>query len=227
MKKFVLMCSSITVMNLLKERVFILCSSLISRGNLVGLFLACVFVIKALPVYGMELHLPKSNYDGVTIPTDLVGKHQDSLMSLLQRELKKNFIRFADSAQVPYYMSFRVNDVAYVEFSANFGALSGVSRNRNIYFVPQVRIGDETFDNFIDMQNGAPSNMQHPPKAVLLPLNYEKVPDVVSEIVSKELDSRYAFALKAFDAAKAEGRSRECITGQCRGLFCCSCSSVL
>ncbi|NCC47007.1 MAG: TldD/PmbA family protein, partial [Bacteroidia bacterium] len=128
----------------------------------------------------------------------------DFLTLLMQKELDKNFKRFADSSQVPYYMSFRVNDVASLELSANFGALSGVSHDRNIYFVPQIRIGDVDFDNFMELQNGAPSNMQNPPAAVLLPLNFEQVPEMVGDIVRKELDSRYAFARRALDAARAK-----------------------
>lgn len=128
----------------------------------------------------------------------------DFLTRLLQKELNENFVRYADSLYVPYYMSFRVNDVTSLEINSNMGAVSGLSQDRNIYFVPQIRIGDEDFDNFIDLQNGAPSNMQHPPAAVFLPLNYSESSDVVCDIVRKELDSRYTFACRALEAARAK-----------------------
>lgn len=128
----------------------------------------------------------------------------DFLTRLLQKELNENFVRYADSLYVPYYMSFRVNDVTSLEINSNMGAVSGLSQDRNIYFVPQIRIGDEDFDNFIDLQNGAPSNMQHPPAAVFLPLNYSESSDVVCDIVRKELDSRYDFACRALEAARAK-----------------------
>lgn len=154
-------------------------------------FIATMGIIfNSLPVWSMDSEMK-------------AGNNKDKLFELLNKELSYNYKRFADSSFVPYYMNFRVNDVHVFHVSAGMGSLTRSSSDRRIYFVPQIRIGNEDLDNFIDLQNGAPSNMNNPPGAVFLPLNYSESIDGLKEIVRKELDSRYKFAVRAFEDARS------------------------
>ncbi len=127
---------------------------------------------------------------------------EDKIVRLLKQELEKQFNKLAAKDYPPYFMSLRLADVATVTVSANLGSLTDYSSERNLWFVPQIRVGSPSFDNFRDLQNGAPSNMHQPPAPVFLPLNFSIAVDAVIDIIDKEIDNRYNFAVRAFESAR-------------------------
>jgi predicted Zn-dependent protease len=132
---------------------------------------------------------------------------QDKMLQILKKELVENYKKLETREYPPYFISFRVADVTIVNISANLGSLTENSRQHNIWFVPQIRVGSEQFDNFHDLQNGAPSDFQNPPAPVYLPLNYTESEDVLREIIGNEVESRYKFASAAIENSRARAAS--------------------
>jgi predicted Zn-dependent protease len=126
---------------------------------------------------------------------------QDKILDLMRDELRSQMETLQKSDYPPYFMSYRVTESNNVSMRANLGCMVNFSGQKQRVFVPQVRIGSMDFDNFNEIQNGVPSNMQ---AAVLLPVDNENFEDSFKEIFREEVNSRYLFAVNALENAIAK-----------------------
>lgn len=79
---------------------------------------------------------------------------QDVLLDVLKEELNREVKEFAKIESPPYYLAYRVNDVAYTQIESSFGSLVQSYSNRNRLLFTTVRVGDYAFDNTHPAEEG-------------------------------------------------------------------------
>ena len=94
---------------------------------------------------------------------------QDKMLDLLKGELKSQMATLQKGEYPPYYMNYRVVDNFTRTIRSSMGATNTVEEEKQIIFVPQVRIGSPEFDNFHESQNGVMTNRFAGPPTILLP----------------------------------------------------------
>jgi len=129
---------------------------------------------------------------------------QDKMLDLLKEELKSQMATLQKGEYSPYYMNYRVIDNYTRVIRSSMGGTNTVAEDKQIIFVPQVRIGSPEFDNFHELQNGVPVSPYAGPPTILLPIDVENSPEAFKEIIREEVNNRYKFAKSAFEIDKAK-----------------------
>ncbi|HBZ35824.1 MAG TPA: hypothetical protein DEO33_05355 [Rikenellaceae bacterium] len=129
---------------------------------------------------------------------------QDKMLDLLKGELKSQMATLQKGEYPPYYMNYRVIDNFTRTVRSSMGATTSVEEEKQIIFVPQVRIGSPEFDNFHETQNGVLTNRFAGPPTILLPSDLTNGLDAFKETIREEVNSRYKYAKKTYEAAKAK-----------------------
>lgn len=128
---------------------------------------------------------------------------QDKMLDLLKSELKSQMTTLQKGEHPPYYMNFRVVDNHTRTIRSSMGATNTVEEEKQLIFLPQIRIGTPEFDNFREAQNGTPTSRFMPPPTILLPKDLQNGLDAIKEIMREEVNNRYKYALVSLDRAKA------------------------
>ncbi len=129
---------------------------------------------------------------------------QDKMLDLLKEELKSQMATLQKGEYPPYYMNYRVIDNYTRVIKSSMGGTNTVEEDKQVIFVPQVRIGSPDFDNFHEMQNGAPAISLGGRSSTLLPIDIQSSPAAFKEIIREEVNSRYKFAKSNFETAIAK-----------------------
>lgn len=129
---------------------------------------------------------------------------QDKMLDLLKGELKSQMATLQKGEYPPYYMNYRVVDNFTRTIRSSMGATNTVEEEKQIIFVPQVRIGSPEFDNFHESQNGVMTNRFAGPPTILLPSDLQNGAEAFKEIIREEVNNRYKFAKKSLESAKAK-----------------------
>lgn len=129
---------------------------------------------------------------------------QDKMLDLLKGEIKSQMTVLQKGEYPPYYMSYRVIDNHTRIVRSSMGATNNIEEDKQVIFIPQVRIGSPEFDNFREAQNGAPTSRFAGPPTVLLPADLTGGLDAVKEIMREEVNSRYKFAVSSYERAKGK-----------------------
>lgn len=116
---------------------------------------------------------------------------QDRMLDLLKTELKSQMTELGKGEYPPYYMNYRVIDTYSRVIKASMGAVNTVETEKQIIFVPQVRVGSPEFDNFHESQNGVVVNRFAGPPTILLPYDTKSGFESFREIIREEVNSRY------------------------------------
>ena len=128
---------------------------------------------------------------------------QDKMMDLLKSEIKGQMTTLQKGEYPPYYMNYRVVDNYTRTIRSAMGATNTVEEEKQLIFLPQIRIGTPEFDNFREAQNGTPTSRFMAPPTILLPKDLQNGLDALKEIMKEEVNNRYKFALISLDRAKA------------------------
>lgn len=128
---------------------------------------------------------------------------QDKMLDLLKSELKSQMTTLQKGEYPPYYMNYRVVDNHTRTIRSAMGATNTVEEEKQLIFVPQIRIGTPEFDNFREAQNGTPTSRFMAPPTILLPKDLQNGMDAFKEIIKEEVNNRYKYALISLDRAKA------------------------
>lgn len=128
---------------------------------------------------------------------------QDKMLDLLKSELKSQMTTLQKGEYPPYYMNYRVVDNHTRTIRSAMGAINTVEEEKQLIFLPQIRIGTPEFDNFHATQNGTPTSRFVAPPTILLPKDLQSGLDALKEIMKEEVNNRYKYALISLDRAKA------------------------
>lgn len=128
---------------------------------------------------------------------------QDKMLDLLKSELKSQMTTLQKGEYPPYYMNFRVVDNHTRTIRSAMGATNTVEEEKQLIFLPQIRIGTPEFDNFRESQNGTPTSRFMAPPTILLPKDLQNGLEAIKEIMREEVNNRYKYALVSLDRAKA------------------------
>ena len=127
----------------------------------------------------------------------------DGFISLLKGELEYSMGELKKQDAVPYYMSFRVNDLYNVDLSSSFGAASGSSETKWRSFVPQVRLGSPELDNFKYVpQGGRMTQAGQVEMGTMLPRD-DGGADALREALWRGVLSRYEYALDVWSQTQS------------------------
>ncbi len=129
---------------------------------------------------------------------------QDKMLDLLKGELKSQMSILQKAEYPPYYMNYRVIDNNTRVIRSSMGATNNIEEDKQVIFVPQIRIGSPEFDNFHENQNGVITNRFQGPPTILLPEDLVNGGAALKEIMREEVNSRYKFALSSYEKAKAK-----------------------
>lgn len=129
---------------------------------------------------------------------------QDKMLDLMKGELKSQMTTLQKGEYPPYYMNYRVIDNHTRIIRSSMGATNNIEEEKQIIFIPQVRIGSPEFDNFHDSQNGVLITRFMGPPTILLPKDLANGADAAKEIMREEVNSRYKFAISSYERAKAK-----------------------
>lgn len=82
-----------------------------------------------------------------------VQAQQDSLFTIVEKELKREMNAFSEISQGPYFLAYRINDMEIASLGSSFGSLTSQFRDRARLLVTDVRVGDYQFDNTHTMED--------------------------------------------------------------------------
>ncbi|MEN6618791.1 MAG: TldD/PmbA family protein [Rikenellaceae bacterium] len=129
---------------------------------------------------------------------------QDKMLDLLKGELNSQMATLQKGEYPPYYMNYRVIDNYSRVIRSSMGATNTIEEEKQVIFVPQIRIGTPEFDNFHELQNGVSINRFMGPPTVLLPKDLQNGLEPFREIIKEEVNNRYKFAKNSLERAKAK-----------------------
>jgi len=129
---------------------------------------------------------------------------QDKMLDLMKGELKSQMTTLQKGEYPPYYMNYRVLDSYSRVIRSSMGATNTIEEDKQVMFVPQIRIGSPEFDNFHESQNGVMINRFVGPPTILLPKDLQNGLESFKQIIKEEVNSRYRFAVNSLDRAKAK-----------------------
>ncbi len=129
---------------------------------------------------------------------------QDKMLDLLKGELKSQMTILQKGEYPPYYMNYRVIDNYTRTIRSAMGATVSTDEERQIIFVPQIRIGSPEFDNFHESQNGVAINRFSGAPTILLPADLQSGTESLREVMREEVNTRYRFAVTSYERANAK-----------------------
>ena len=129
---------------------------------------------------------------------------QDKMLDLLKGELKSQMTILQKGEYPPYYMNYRVIDNYTRTIRSAMGATISSDQEKQIIFVPQIRIGSPEFDNFHESQNGVAINRFSGAPTILLPADLQNGLEAMREIMKEEVNTRYRFAVTSLERANAK-----------------------
>ncbi len=86
-------------------------------------------------------------------PPPAVAQYEDSLVSILQDELNREFNELKSKDVPPYYMDLRVIEVYSHSIQSNLGSIINRKSEHTRSIVPSIRVGDYAFDNTHTVEN--------------------------------------------------------------------------
>ncbi|HBG24998.1 MAG: hypothetical protein A2266_10425 [Bacteroidetes bacterium RIFOXYA12_FULL_40_10] len=129
---------------------------------------------------------------------------QDKMLDFLKSELKSQMTTLQKGEYPPFYMNYRVLDNNTRIIRSSMGATVNTEEDKQILFVPQIRIGSPEFDNFHESQNGSPTNRFAGPPTIFLPEDIQNGMSALQEIIKEEVNTRYRFAITSYERATAK-----------------------
>lgn len=131
------------------------------------------------------------------------AQEQDKLLQLMKSELQYSMDELKKQEHVPYYMSFRANEVYSLSISSSFGAVNAFNELEGRTLTPQIRLGSPALDNFKYNSQGALARKQQISQGVMLPLE-DEFTDALREAIWRETLKRYKYACDQYDKTKAQ-----------------------
>ena len=126
---------------------------------------------------------------------------QDQLMNILKDELKREmtgFQQYADSSDVPYFISFRVDETKSETVRTTLGSLVYSRGSHNRVFTPMVRIGSFEIDNYHQLRETNAVNRTEPS---LLPIEDSEV--AIRQSIWWVTDQAHKNAITRYDRVKS------------------------
>lgn len=129
---------------------------------------------------------------------------QDKMLDFLKGELKSQMTTLQKGEYAPYYMNYRVIDNYTRTIRSAMGATVSTDEEKQIIFIPQIRIGSPEFGNFHESQNGVAINRFSGAPTILLPADLQNGLEAMREIMREEVNGRYRFAVTSYERATAK-----------------------
>jgi len=126
---------------------------------------------------------------------------QDRLMNILKDELKREMVGFqqnADSLDIPYFISYRVDETKSETVRTNLGSLIQSRATHNRIFTPMVRIGSFEIDNYHQLRE---TNTGNPTEPTYLPV--EDSEDAIRQTIWWMTDRSHKNAIDRFEKVKS------------------------
>ncbi|MDR1155529.1 MAG: TldD/PmbA family protein [Bacteroidales bacterium] len=126
---------------------------------------------------------------------------QDKLMNVLKDELNREIAGFqqnADSSEVPYFISYRVDETKSETVRATLGSLVYSRASHNRIFTPMVRVGNYETDNYHQLRETNTGNRTEP---AYLPV--EDSEDAIRQCIWWMTDQAQKNAVDRFEKVKS------------------------
>lgn len=123
---------------------------------------------------------------------------QDKMLDILKSEMEIQMKGLSSQELAPYYMDFKVVDYQVDYIQSSFGATMTKVSDRNRYFMPHIRVGNNMLDNFYYTSQS--SNNQ----GNLTRVDFEGNEDVVRGAIWQKVEFAYQNAKTLYAQSKAQ-----------------------
>lgn len=132
---------------------------------------------------------------------------EDFLLTVLSNELEREVKEFAKAELPPYFISYRVNDLASTHLQSSFGSLVESSNNSNRLLFTTVRVGSYELDNTHPMEKSERGfgGMGDGSRSIQIPLDNSQ--EAIQFLLWRSTQNNYRQALESFKAIKSTPRS--------------------
>ncbi|MEQ8925015.1 MAG: metallopeptidase TldD-related protein [Fulvivirga sp.] len=125
---------------------------------------------------------------------------QDSLLTILEEELQREY-KVLSKAEVPvYYMDYRVEDETSVTITGSFGSLMDESDTRLRVLQPTIRVGDYKLDNTRELTNYFGGGYYGANSSQYLPINNNS--KAIKQVLWRVTDFAYNSAKERYQEVK-------------------------
>jgi len=126
---------------------------------------------------------------------------QESLLTILSDELKREKT-YLDSLPIPpYYLDYRCNDISSLMVTSSFGSLTASNFYRMRLVAVDMRVGDYTFDNTHEIPNGGYDNMLSYPSLTAISLDNKAL--AIKQSLWQLTSDAYKGAVNKFQLVKS------------------------
>ncbi len=125
----------------------------------------------------------------------------DSLMTILEKELQREYEQLSKSPNPPYYMAFRVTETHNFYAVGNLGNIESQNQTRQRRFTPEVRVGSFMLDNSRELQGGFSSPYTYSSLSAYLPLNNNDLS--IQQTIWQMTDKSYKNAVNRYEKIEA------------------------
>ncbi len=126
----------------------------------------------------------------------------DSLLSIMETEMQREWTELQKAKQPPYFLSYRVTDNQGFRLRASLGSLVDENKDRSRMLLASVRVGDYAFDDShpIDFENGFfPMDEMGGERSVQF-LPFDNKPLAIKMKMWQQTQSAYRSALTSYQA---------------------------
>lgn len=126
---------------------------------------------------------------------------QDKLLTILKDEIQREMAGFAhvrDSFEIPYFISYRVDDIKSETVRASQGSLLYSRASHSRIFTPMVRVGSYVLDNYHQLRE---TNMGNPTEPAYLPV--EDSEDAIRQCIWWMTDQAHKNAVTRFEKVRS------------------------
>ncbi len=123
---------------------------------------------------------------------------QDELITILEKELDREFEMLSTLTPPVYFISYNVSDMNVLSLEASFGSLMNTGENRSRILNTNVRVGDYAFDNSHNFQGSERFSRY----SGALPLPLENFEEAIRQTTWMATDMGYKVASSAYTIAQ-------------------------
>lgn len=128
---------------------------------------------------------------------------QDPLLSILSKELNREFAELGEQEVPPYYLAYRVDDMASVVIEASFGDLMASDSDRRRILTVQVRVGSPALDNTHEIRWGIDYLNIGLGSSRWAPLPLDDKPEALAQAIWQRTDQEYREAVENLAKVRA------------------------
>ncbi|MBX2898028.1 MAG: TldD/PmbA family protein [Cyclobacteriaceae bacterium] len=134
---------------------------------------------------------------------------QDRILEVATTELEREMKEFSKLETPPYFLAYRINDIAYTQVQASFGSLVQSFDNHNRLLFTTVRVGDYAFDNTHPADNNNWMYGNNGPVQQAVPVPVDDAAEALRYTIWRATQTHYKQAREALKSLKSSAAAQK------------------